>query len=59
MKTPITAVALFTVLCSTVLCSTAAFAEKPQWAGSGQPPAEEQVEEHRDVMRQKAEENGR
>lgn len=50
MKTPITTVALLTVL-----YSTTALAEKPEWAGSGQPPTQEQIEEHRDGMRQKAE----
>ncbi len=28
-------------------------ADKPEWAGSGKPPSREQVEEHREQMREK------
>ncbi len=35
------------------LCTTAALADKPEWAGEGGRPSAEQIEAHRDAMRAK------
>jgi len=35
------------------LCTTAALADKPEWAGEGGRPSAEQIEAHRDAMRDK------
>ena len=35
------------------LVALPALADKPEWAGTGKPPTAEQLEEHRDAMRNK------